>query len=334
MMSDETKQSNQDTEALQAENEELKEEQKRTRSGKHTGRRILVALLIVLGCITFAFANVANWARDSVLDTDAWVAMVGPLSQNPVIVSTLSDAIVEGVSEELDLSPPETPGILTTLGIIDKPLVEMVQELLSETISTVLLSDEFNEIWVTANEVIHGALVTVLSGDNPYIYAEDGIVYLDFNELINEVLNLFGLKELSIFETGDELARFELMESETLAVIQRALRFINQLALLSILIVILSFSGAIALSKRRRNTVINIGLGSAITMLISLILFNIGEAIALDSILDPSLYDFASELLNTLTNGLITQTMLFLILGAVIAAVARFTRPKEVETAG
>ena len=330
-MSVEAKQSNKDPEALQAENEELKEELKRTTSGKHTGRRILVALLIVIGCITFAFANVANWARDSVLDTDAWVAMVGPLSQNPVIVSTLSDAIVEGVSEELDLSPPETPGILTTLGILDKPLVEMVQELLSETITTVLISDEFNEIWVTANEVIHGALVTVLSGDNPYIYAENGIVYLDFNELINEVMNLFGLKELSIFETGDGFARFELMESETLAVIQRALQFLNQLALLSILIVILCFGGAIALSKRRSNTVINIGLGSAIAMLISLILFNIGEAITLSSILDPSLYDFASELLNTLTDGLITQTMLFLILGVVVAAVAWFTRPKTID---
>jgi hypothetical protein len=334
MMSDEAKQSNQDTEALQAENEELKEELERTRSDNHTGRRILVAFLIVLGCITFAFANLANWARDTVFDTDVWVATVGPLSQNPVIVSTLSEAIVEGISEELDLSPPETPGILTTLGILDKPLVEMVQELLSETITTVLLSDEFNEIWVTANEVIHGALVTVLSGDNPYIYAEDGIVYLDINELINEVLNLFGLKELSIFETGDDLARFELMESETLAVIQRVLRFLDRLALLSVIIVILCFGGAIALSKRRRSTIISIGVGAAITMLISLILFNIGEAIAIGSILDPSLYDFANELLNSLTNGLIAQTVLFMILGAVIAAVARFTRPKEGEAAG
>jgi hypothetical protein len=321
-------------ETLQEENQALKRELSEEKTEKPTGRRIAIAILIVLGCIFLAFGNVANWARDTVFDTDVWVATVGPLSQNPVIVSTLSEAIVEGISEELNLSPPETPGILTTLGILDKPLVEMVQELLSETITTILLSDEFNEIWVTANEVIHGALVTVLSGDNPYIYAEDGIVYLDFNELINEVLNLFGLKELSIFETGGELARFELMESETLAVIQRALRFINQLALLSIVIVILCFGGAIALSKRRRNTVINIGLGAAITMLISLILFNIGEAIALDAILDPSLYDFTSELLTSLTSGLISQTVLFMILGAVIAAVARFTRPKEVEAAG
>ncbi len=333
-MSSKENQSKNQIEDLQSENEALKQELSEAKTEKHSGRRIAVALLILLGCIILAFGNVANWARDTVLDTDAWVATVGPLSQNPVIVSTLSDAIVEGISEELELSTPETPGLLVTLGILEKPLVELVQEALSETITAVISSDEFNEIWVTANEVIHGALITVLSGDNPYIYAEDGIVYLDLNELVNEVFGLLGLKELSIFETGDDVARFELMESETLAVLQRALRFLDLLALLSIVIVVLCFGGAVALSKWRRSTITTIGLGAAITMLISLILFNIGEAIALDSILDPSLYDFASELLNSLTNGLITQTALFMILGAVIAAVAHFTRPKEVEAAG
>lgn len=330
-MSTKEDQSKQQTEALQAENEALKHELSETKTEKHTGRRIAVAILVLLGCIFLAFGNVANWARDTVLDTDAWVATVGPLSQNPVIVSTLSDAIVEGISEELELSTPDTPGLLVTLGIIEKPLIELVQDALSETITAIISSEEFNEIWVTANEIIHGALITVLSGDNPYIYAEDGIVYLDLNELVNEVFGLLGLKELSIFETGDDIARFELMESDTLAVIQRALRFLNRIAILSIIIVVLCFGGAIAVSKWRRGTVITIGIGTAITMLISLILFNIGEAIALGSILDPSLYDFASELLNAFTNGLVTQTALFMILGVVVAVVARFTRPKSIE---
>jgi hypothetical protein len=333
-MSTKEDQSKQQTEALQAENEALKHELSQTKTEKHTGRRIAVAILVLLGCIFLAFGNVANWARDTVLNTDAWVDTVGPLSQNPVIVSTLSNAIVEGVSEQLELSPPETPGLLVTLGILEKPIVELVQDALSETITAIISSDEFNEIWVTANEVIHGALITVLSGDNPYIYAEDGIVYLDLNELVNEVFGLLGLKELSIFETGDDIARFELMESDTLAVIQRALLFLNRIAILSIIVVVLCFGGAIAVSNWRRSTVITIGIGTAITMLISLILFNMGEAIALGSILDPSLYDFASELLDALTNGLMTQTALIMILGLVIAAVARFTRPKSIEVEG
>jgi len=326
--------SKQQTEALQAENEALKHELSETKTEKHTGRRISVAILVLLGCIFLAFGNVANWARDTLLDTDTWVDTVGPLSQNPVVVEAISGAVVEGISEELNLNPPETPGILVTLGILEKPIVELVQDLLAEGLATILLSEEFNEVWVTANEAIHGALISVITGDNPYIYAEDGVVYLDLNELINELLRLIGLDALTVFEVGDDIARFPLMESETLAQLQQALRLLDRLAILSLLLVVLCFGGAIALSKWQRSSIITIGLGVAIAMLISLILFNIIEAIALGSILDPSLYDFASELLDALTNGLMTQTALFMILGLVIAAVARFTRPKEGEAAG
>lgn len=322
------------TSELQAENEELRQELEKERSTKNTGRRILVGILILIGCLSFAFANVANWARDTLTDTDTWVETVGPLSQNPVIVGTISTAVVEGISEELNLSAPETPGFLVTLGILEKPIVELVQDLLVEGISTVLLSDEFNEIWVGANEIIHGALITVLSGDNSYIYAENGVVYLDFNELINELLSSIGLGELSIFEVGGDIARFPLMESETLALLQRGLRFLNNLAILSLVLMILSFVGAIALSKWRRNTVIAIGVGSAIVMLLSFIVFAVGEALLLDSILDPAFYDFVSELVDALTNGLIGQTVLFMILGVVVAAVAWFTRPKAVGVEG
>jgi len=333
-MSTKEDQSKQQTEALQAENEALKHELSETKTEKHTGRRIAVAILVLLGCIFLAFGNVANWARDTLLDTDTWVDTVGPLSQNPVVVEAISGAVVEGISEELNLNPPETPGLLVTLGILEKPIVELVQDLLAEGLATILLSEEFNEVWVTANEAIHGALISVITGDNPYIYAEDGVVYLDLNELINELLRLIGLDALTVFEVGDDIARFPLMESETLAQLQQALRLLDRLAILSLLLVVLCFGGAIALSKWRRSSIITIGLGAAIAMLISLILFNIVEAIALGSILDPSLYDFASELLDALTNGLMTQTALFMILGLVIAAVARFTRPKEGEAAG
>jgi len=241
--------------ALQAENEALKGELSKAKAEKHTGKRIAVALLIILGCIALALANISNWARDTLIDTDVWVATIGPLSQNPVIVDALSDAIVEGVSEELGITPLERPSLLVMLGILDQPLVEKVQELISEAISTVILSDEFNEIWVRAIEIIHDSLVIVLSGDSSYIYAEGGIVYLDFSELLDEVLNLLGLKNISLFEPGAEVLQFALVESDSLAKVQRVLRMLDRIAFLSFIITTLCFGGAVALSMWRRSTI-------------------------------------------------------------------------------
>ncbi|MEA1978598.1 MAG: hypothetical protein U9N80_11945 [Chloroflexota bacterium] len=309
---------------LQAENETLKEELSKAKEEKHTGIRIAVALLIILGCIALTLANFSNWARDTLIDTDAWVAAIGPMSQNPVIVEAFSDAIVEGVSEELGITPLEGPSLLVLLGILDQPLVETVQKLISEAISTVILSDEFNEIWVRAIEIIHGSLVSVLSGDNPFIYAEDGIVYLDFSELLDEILNMLGLKNISLFEPGADGMQFALVESDSLAEMQRILRMIDRIAFLSFIITILCFGGAVALSRWRRSTINAMGIGIAVVMLISLFLFSMGESYILASIVDQAFNDLASEVLHSITTGLIAQTVLLLILGVGVALIAHF----------
>ncbi len=319
---------------LQAENETLKEELSEAKAEKHTGKRIAVGLLIVLGCIALALANISNWARDTLIDTDAWVATIGPLSQNPVIVDALSDAIVEGVSDELGITQLERPNLLVMLGILEQPLVEKVQELVSEAISTVILSDEFNEIWVRAIEIIHDSLVIVLSGDSPYIYAEDGIVYLDFSELLDEILNLLGLKNISLFEPGADVMQFALVESDNLAKVQRVLRMLDSIAFLSFIIMTLCLGGAVVLSRWRRRTIITMGISVAVVMLVSLFLINIGESYVLASIVDQAFNDLASDVFHSITAGLITQTLLLLILGVIVAVIAHFSGRSALETGG
>ena len=317
---------------LQTENETLKQELYEAKAEKHTGKRIAVALLIVLGCIALALANISNWARDTLIDTNVWVATIGPLSQNPVIVEAFSDAIVEGVSEELGITPLERPSLLVLLGILDQPLVEKVQELISEAISTVILSDEFNEVWVRAIEIIHGSLVNVFSGDNPFIYAENGIVYLDFGELLDEILNMLGLMNISLFEPGSDAMKFALVESDSLAEMQRVLRMIDRIAFLSFIITIFCFGGAVALSRWRRRTVNAMGIGIAVVMLISLFLFSMGESYILASIVDQAFNDLASEVFRSITAGLIAQTVLLMILGVIVAIIAHFSDRRALET--
>jgi len=222
--------------------------------------------------------------------------------------------------------------LLVLLGILDQPLVETVQKLISEAISTVILSDEFNEIWVRAIEIIHGSLVNVLSGDNPFIYAEYGIVYLDFSELLDEILNMLGLMNISLFEPGADAMKFALVESDSLAEMQRVLRMIDRIAFLSFIITILCFGGAVALSRWRRNTINAIGIGIAVVMLVSLFLINIGESYVLASIVDPGFNDLASEVFHSITAGLITQTVLLMILGVIVAIIAHFSDRRALET--
>jgi len=238
------------------------------------------------------------------------------------------------VSEELGITPLEGPNLLVMLGILDQPLVETVQKLISEAISTEILSDEFNEIWVRAIEIIHDSLINVLSGDNPFIYAEDGIVFLDFSELLDEILGRLGLKNISLFEPGSDAMKFALVESDSLAEMQRVLRMIDRIAFLSFIITILCFGGAVALSRWRRSTINTIGIGVAVVMLVSLFLINIGESYVLASIVDPGFNDLVSEVIHSITAGLIAQTVLLLILGVGVAIIAYYYDRRAPENGG
>ena len=72
--------------ALQAEVTDLRrqvaEADAATAKRGHGWRKFAVILLIVLGSVVAIGATVTLWARAVVLNTDAWVRTVGPLSQN------------------------------------------------------------------------------------------------------------------------------------------------------------------------------------------------------------------------------------------------------------
>ena len=69
----------------------------------HTGRKVAVALLVLLGCVLLAVANLTFWVRGTVLNTNRSVAAVGPLIQNPVIADAVSDLVVQQLSAAVDL---------------------------------------------------------------------------------------------------------------------------------------------------------------------------------------------------------------------------------------
>ena len=51
-------------------------------TSSHTGRKFAIGTLIVLGLILLAVGNLAFWARFTLLNTNGWVAAVGPLSKD------------------------------------------------------------------------------------------------------------------------------------------------------------------------------------------------------------------------------------------------------------
>src|SRR5262249_49797197 len=56
-------------------------------------RRILVSLLVILGCILAPLSMLGIWLKAELLDTGTYVSTMAPLADNPDIQNALADRI-------------------------------------------------------------------------------------------------------------------------------------------------------------------------------------------------------------------------------------------------
>jgi uncharacterized membrane protein len=68
------------------------------------GRKVAVALLLVVACILTPLSVLAVWTRNTLIDTDQYVDTVGPLAHNDAIIEAaarnISDSLISSTDVE------------------------------------------------------------------------------------------------------------------------------------------------------------------------------------------------------------------------------------------
>ena len=311
-----------DVEKLQAEVAELQRQLADSEAVKeaprHTGRKVAVALLVLLGCILLAVANLTFWLRGTALNTNRWVAAVGPLSQNPVIADAVSDLVVKQLSAAVDLEgaageilPPEFSGF-------SGPLALVLGDLVADAVSTIVQSDQFHEVWLAVNHTAHRILVGVLRGDGSLLSVSEGQVTVDLSDMFGFVQQTLGLGDLDLFGEADA-GKLVLFSNENLAALQRAVALLDTVGLVLPLLAIAALVIAWLVSLWRRSTLLWIGVGVAVAMALSLVLYVLARPMALASVLDPYFRAIAGEIWKTVVRGLYIQSIFLLVVGVLIA---------------
>ena len=59
-------------------------------------RRIVGALLVVIGCLLVPLSLSAVWVRNTLLDTDNYVSTVGPLADNADVQHAIANRVTAG----------------------------------------------------------------------------------------------------------------------------------------------------------------------------------------------------------------------------------------------
>jgi len=299
-------------------------------------RRIVGAILLVVGCVLVPVSLSAVWVRNTLLDTDQYVSTVAPLAANPDVQQALASRITDAVMTRADVAQKITDALPPSAAFVAGPIENAVSNTTEAAALRLVESDRFQTLWENANRRAHPLVVSVLTGGGSRVSTENGTVAIDTEQIFENVKERLDARGITVFDDVTLPAssqQFVLFQSETLAQVQGLVDLLQTLAWVLPFLAVACFAGAIGLSKRRRRTIQRGAIGVAIAVGVQLALLKAGRNLYLDAITTKkSTPGAASAVWDQLTSFLRTSGITVIVVALLIAFAAWVVGPSSTAT--
>jgi hypothetical protein len=286
-------------------------------------------------------AMTSAWIRGTVLSTSGYVAAVAPVAENPAVRA----AVQEMVTSEVDAALLHAGSSL--LGQLGKGLAGNV-------VSKFMASAAFQNLWATVNRFAHSQLISVLDGDSTAVATTGGQVVPNLIPLVNGVLhNVSGrltaltrgavtlppvktipaaachaLAGISHWPSSTACGQIPLFPASTLAGPRLVFRALTDGTALVLVLTPLAFAGALAATRRKHRTLLQMTIGGTLTLLAVIVALSLLES-SLVSHASPHYQAVTSVVVHALTNSFFTLTTWFAAGGFAVTAVALLGGPYQ-----
>ena len=254
-------------------------------------RRTLAAILAGLTAVLLVLSVVATWTSRTALDTDKFVARVGPVVQDPTVRAALATELGDELVQVLDLQSRITPVLPDNLRFISGPLAAGADNFVRSTVTKFVDSEQFVQLWYAALRVAHTQVVSALTGSTKSLQVVDGKVVINLIPVIGQVVDqlvqdlpaLVGtalaqhipdnipvdqIRSLVTNVLGvnlpDDFGLIPVMDASTLETAQTGIKVVNLSVVLLLVVALAVFLLALVASVDRRRTLVQIGLATAI----------------------------------------------------------------------
>lgn len=316
-----------EVERLRAENESLRRrlEEKAAPAGGPTWRnRWLSVVSAVLAALFLPLAVITVWARNTMLDTDTYVATVAPLAENEDIQEAVSFRVTETVAEAADFRSIAEEALPPDAAVLAGPIEAGAKSLISELVSGAVASPAFAQLWEGAHREAHSTVVPLFKGEsNDLVATEEGRVVVTLGSVAEDVVARVDERlgtQLAEQIPEEELdAEVVLFESQELADAQAAVRLVDRLSWFSVILTVVFVVGAVWLAERRRLGARRVGVAVFVPMLLMLVAYawarNQYTASLPETVHNP---DAAVAAFDILTNFLQRSLRAMLVVGALV----------------
>ena len=262
---------------------------------RHLGRTIPAVLLIVLACVLAPLSVVAVWADDFVVNTDRYVATVGPLATDPTVQTAVTDQVTTLITQQVDLPSlvNSVAGVLPDNGIgssaasalkaLTGPIVGGVTDFIHGTVAKVVASPAFATAWTQLNRTAHASAVKALTGQG------GGAVQLKGNDVTIDLAPVIEQVKSQLVASGFGLAAnipivhtsFTVLSSDAVPQVKTGFRLLQIAGNWLPVVAVLLGAAGIALALRHRNALIGASVGVAVGMLVLGIVLAVGRSMVL-----------------------------------------------------
>lgn len=325
-------------ERLRLENEQLKAEvsddlEARDRRRAYKRRSFTAVALLIVGSLLLPASVLTIWTRNMLLDTDRYVDTVQPLASDPTIQAALTNRISAKVAELVDVKSLAEEALPERAQILAAPIAAGANNLIDQATTRVIRSDQFAKAWTEANKVGHEGLVAALTGRNgDIISTENGKVVLKLGGVVKEVLDRvddrFGLDIASKVPADKLNVEFVLVDSKQLADAQSAVRLLEKLAWLTIILAVGCLLASVLIMPDHRKGILRAGIGIIVGMLLLKLGFSLGRELYLTNLpTGVQRPDAAAIVFDTLTRFVLQAVRTIFAVGVVLLVGAWLTGP-------
>ena len=301
-----------------------------------------VTILLVLVAVLAVASVTARFTRSQILDTDRYVSTVAPLGSNPALQADVTNQITDEIFARVDVEGLTTQALTALTDVsnlsanaprLDQAVIGLAPVLTSQaknfvhdTVSSLVRSQQFEDLWIQANRAAHNALVAVMTGNYGLSSVEvdqSGTVSISLGTVIDRVKSELSGRGFAFADKIPSVDKqFVLFQSPELVKAQRAVNALDKASAILPWLGIACAAAAVAVAPtgRRLRALALAGLAIALGMLALAIGILVGRAIYLDSvppdILSP---DAATAVIDTVLVPLRTSLRAVAVLGLVIA---------------
>jgi hypothetical protein len=255
-------------------------------ASKPAGRRWrgwVAVLLIVIASILAPISVATVWIHNTLLNTDQYVSTVGPLASNPDVQNALANRVTNAVVQTADVQQRLKKALPSGAAFAVPFVAQGLQRFVHGIVLRLVQSPRFASLWNGINRRAHTQVVGLLKGTGRFSHLKNGGVVIDLGPVVSKASKQ--LEKLGINVSPQSAnKKIVLFSSEDLKKAQGAVRFFDRLVIVLPIITALAFAGAIAVSLRRRRTLLWSGAGLAISMAVLLILFNLLRTVYLNQL--------------------------------------------------